>query len=236
MNTETAEKAGTLNSGSRYGAIDAVAPNSRSNIFRNRRFGRFLGMIDDVLSQKDRCEILDVGGTTDYWRSRSSDLSGRNVHVTIVNFTGEKTSEPWMTAIAGDARDMSSLKDLSFDVVHSNSVIEHVGLWKDMCAMGSEVRRLAPRYFVQTPNYWFPVEPHFRAILIHWLPSPIRLFVMMRRRDYPGGKASVTAAMSRLHSTILLDRKMLAAIFPDAALVPEKFFGLTKSWMAIKSK
>ncbi len=63
----------------------------------------------------------------------------------------------------------------------------------------------------------------------------MRLSVMMRRRDYPNGKATVDAAMHRLHSTVLLDRKMMAEAFPDAALVPEKFFGLTKSWMAIKA-
>lgn len=219
-----------------YEKIDALSPNSRSNKFRGRRFQTFVRLVDDILERKKTCNILDIGGTVGYWSSRKEDLLGRNVHVTIINHDKEITSEPWLSSIRGDARNLPEFQDMSFDIVHSNSVIEHVGLWRDMCSMGREVQRLAPKYFVQTPNYWFPVEPHFRAFFLHWLPDAMRLSVMMNRRDYPGGKAEVGAAMTRLHSTILLDRRMLATIFPDAKLVPEKFFGFTKSWMAVRSQ
>ena len=47
--------------------------------------------------------------------------------------------------------------------------------------MAAEVRRLAPVYWVQTPNFWFPMEPHFLTPAWHWLPVDLRV-AMLRRR------------------------------------------------------
>jgi hypothetical protein len=30
---------------------------------------------------------------------------------------------------------------------------------------------VADRYFVQAPNWWFPVDPHYLVPGIHWLPA-----------------------------------------------------------------
>jgi hypothetical protein len=49
-----------------------------------------------------------------------------------------------------------------------------------MVAFAREVRRLAPSYFVQTPNFWFPMEPHWMVPAFHWLPAPVRVQMFMR--------------------------------------------------------
>jgi hypothetical protein len=59
----------------------------------------------------------------------------------------------------------------AFDVAYSNSVIEHIGDVKDQAAFAGEVRRVAKRYFVQTPNRRFPIEPHLIAPLISKRPA-----------------------------------------------------------------
>ena len=74
----------------------------------------------------------------------------------------------------GDARNLSDYADGSVDLVHSNSVIEHVGGWADMRAMADEMMRVGRAGWMQTPAWEFPVEPHFRAPFLHWFGDPLR--------------------------------------------------------------
>jgi len=212
-----------------------VHPASANNKFRAERFKLFRALVDDVLLTKNTCRILDVGGTADYWSKFGAGLP-EGVKITIVDKYdrfGEEGSN--VEFEVGDACDLSQHADNSFDIVHSNSTIEHVGLWGQMQQMASEVRRLAPRYFVQTPNYWFPIEPHARTPLIHYLPEPLRASLVLRKtRGWWGPAADLGEAMSWVHSAILLDARQMAFLFPDASIKREKFYGLTKSLMAIK--
>ena len=101
--------------------------------------------------------------------------------------------------------------------------------------MAREVRRLAPRYFVQTPNYWFPVEPHFRFPLFHWLPAPIRLALVRRRAcGYFPRAETLDDGMRFLEDSMLLDHAQMAHLFADARIEREKVLGLTKSLIAVK--
>jgi ubiquinone/menaquinone biosynthesis C-methylase UbiE len=61
--------------------------------------------------------------------------------------------------------------DRSFDLVFSNAVIEHVGGKDEQLGFVAEHRRVAAHCVVTTPNRWFPIESHTRALLRHWSPS-----------------------------------------------------------------
>jgi hypothetical protein len=120
--------------------------------------------------------------------------------------------------------------------VHSNSVIEHVGRWKQMRAMAAECARLAPRYYVQTPAFGFPVEPHFRTPFFHWLPMPWRIWLTMHVRlgFYPKAE-TIDDAMRFVEDAILVDAPRMRALFPaPARIVKERVLGLTKSFVAIR--
>lgn len=204
------------------------------NRFRQKRLRRFLSLVDATIAEKGNCRILDLGGKLAYWQALYPLWRDRSCHITLVNLVSEAVPEGF-TSIAGDACELGRLGDLTFDVVHSNSVIEHVGPWRDQCRMACEVRRLARRYFVQTPNFWFPIEPHFRTPLIHWLPEPWRATIVSSRACgfYPRA-GSYDEARRILDDARLLDAKAMAALFPDAVIERERVAGFTKSLIAIR--
>lgn len=122
----------------------------------------------------------------------------------------------------------------SFDVVHGNSVIEHLGSREDQLRMANEVRRVGRGYWVQTPAVSFPLEPHFLAPVIHWLPRPLRkkllpitpwALITHPSREY------VDAVLNEIR---LLKRHEVQELFPDATVERERLLGVTKSWIAVR--
>ena len=104
--------------------------------------------------------ILDVGGTPTFWELRGRDLPN-DPSVVVLNLVPLESSDPRITTRVGNALDMSDLADGSFDIVFSNAVIEHVETLENQRRMAAEIQRVGRRYFVQTPNKYFPLEPHF---------------------------------------------------------------------------
>jgi hypothetical protein len=104
-----------------------------------------------------------------------------------------------------------------------------------MAAFAAHARRVGRSYYVQTPAFWFPIEPHFGMPVFHWLPESTRTAWLMRRSvgHFPKTE-SLDMAMRFVQSHRLLDRKQVQHLFPEAEIVSEKLLGLTKSYMAIK--
>jgi hypothetical protein len=204
------------------------------NRWRERRLSRFLQAVDEVAQSQAPVRILDIGGTIGYWTALEDLWRGRNIEVTMVNLAAEPVDRPGFTSLAGDACALP-FDDHAFDIVHSNSVIEHVGRWNNMRRMANEVRRLAPRYFVQTPNFGFPIEPHYRFPMIHWLPEQVRLSIIRRRGCgfYPRAQ-SMDEGMRYVEDAILLTYGQMAELFPDARIEREKVALMTKSLIAIR--
>ena len=121
--------------------------------------------------------------------------------------------------VVGDARAMP-FADGEFDVAYCNSLIEHVDP-VDRPLVAAEIRRVARRWFVQTPNLWFPIEPHVLLPGYQLLPERVQ------RRLAPLGAAG---DYERIR---LLDRGELQRLFPDAAILRERVGPLTKSLMAV---
>ena len=215
-------------------------PRSFGSRLRARRIRPLTEMIEEVRSLKGSVRIIDVGGTEAYWRILPTDyLAERDVTITLVNMPGEVV--PSRSAVfdylEADGCDLESIEAGCYDIAHSNSVIEHVGDWNRMVAFAKEVARVAPRYFVQTPNYWFPMEPHFMSPFFHWLPIGTRARLL---RAMPLGaweRATSEAESLRAVSSIrLLRREELQELFPTASIETERVAGLPKSLIAIKCK
>jgi len=59
--------------------------------------------------------------------------------------------------------------DKYFDVVYSNTVIEQLGHFEKQKKMAAEIMRVGKRWFVTTPNRWYPFEFDLRLPLVSWL-------------------------------------------------------------------
>ena len=195
--------------------------------FRSKRmewFEKSLGIRPDQ-------RILDVGGTPFNWSH-----SHTNPQVTLINLDAALVGE-----VRGNLRlivaDGCALpfRDRSFDVAFCNSVIEHVKPGAARASFANEIRRVAHRYFVQTPDKFFPIEPHFLAPGFQFIPRPLRR--RAARWLTPWGwitRPTASAARHMVDEISLLDAAELRAHFPDAEIVRERFAGLSKSLLAIK--
>jgi hypothetical protein len=206
--------------------------------FRAKRFEEIRKIIQAILDEKGHADILDLGGSEKYWLV-GADFLRANRHrlkFTIINpEVQESIDTSLFKFIAGDACDPELFEGQRFDFVHSNSVIEHVGDLEQMRRFAKNTRRLGDRYYMQTPNFWFPYEPHFRFPVFQWLPAGVRAWLMMRRKLGFFSRQTVwKEARHHVDSIQLLSAGDVRALFPDAQIRREWFLGLPKSIMAIK--
>lgn len=214
-------------------------PNSLGSRFRRRRAAPLRQMIRQIAAERGTVRILDVGGREVYWTGifPLAFLIDHRVQISLLNRPHEVLTPAHPDLFAAEPGDGCALHhaDNSFDICHSNSVIEHVGNWQRKTDFAREVARVAPHYFHQTPNYWFPWEPHFGTPLFHWLPEPLRLAIVMRRKLGWNDRArTVAEGMETLESAVLLNKRMMAALFPEAKIHAERLLGMTKSFVAIR--
>jgi hypothetical protein len=190
--------------------------------WRAQRMSRFL----ELVNPPPRARIVDLGGTAHLWT-----LIDHEFAVTLVNLPGtydlarEKAAALGVTLVEADACDMHDrFEDQSFDVVFSNSVIEHVGDAAKQDAFAREVRRLAPAYWVQTPSDRFPIEPH-TGVPYYWrLPEPARV------RLQSTWKRRLPAWAEFIQGTRVLSRARMQELFPNAELYVENKLGFEKSY------
>jgi SAM-dependent methyltransferase len=199
--------------------------------FRRRRMQRFVREFH--ITSETR--ILDVGGTPDCWA-----LIDERPRVVLLNTPRTREEQRGAASwVAGDGRALP-FADGAFDIVFSNSVIEHVGDAESQRRFAREVMRVGRAFWVQTPNRWFPVEQHLLTPVVHWLPKSWQRAIVPR--------FTVWAATHRidedrrrfylehyLSDVKLLGAGELRALFPGARLIRERFCGLTKSLVACRA-
>ena len=135
--------------------FDQRNPRSLSNRLRRKRIEYFT----TLLEQDDRpLKILDIGGTQIFWEMMGFLSKAEDIEIWILNIKEEQSKHRILKTIVGDARNIAEFKDREFDIVFSNSVIEHLSTFEDQRRMASEVKRLGKKYYVQTPNKYFLIS------------------------------------------------------------------------------
>lgn len=201
--------------------------------FREKRF-RFFRELFATVPQTGTIRILDVGGTESFWQNMGFSPETQ-VHITLLNLYEDTATLPQFTCVQGDATNLSQFADNEFDLVHSNSVIEHLFTWEAQLKMANEVRRVGKRYYVQTPNLYFPVEPHWVFPFFQFLPFSWRVFLTRKYYlDYVEEKERDRVAVERVREVRLLTEKDMRLLFPDGRIYREMFLGLKKSVTAYR--
>jgi hypothetical protein len=183
----------------------------------------------------EQMRVVDLGGTVESWRRAPV----RPAEVTVVNlFEPGESDEDWLIPVTGDACDArTALREAgagsSYDLVFSNSLLEHVGGHSQRVALAAEVHALAPRHWVQTPYRYFPVEPHWLFPGLQFLPVAARARAAKVWPLAHSRPENSSAAMSEVQWTELVGVAEMRAYFPGSEIVKEKVAGLTKSLTAV---
>jgi SAM-dependent methyltransferase len=122
--------------------------------------------------------------------------------------------------VQADAAERLPFADGEFDLTYSSSVLEHIPPER-RARFAAEIRRVATGFFVQTPAWSFPLEPHALLPLAHWVPPGLR-------RPYWR-----LGAQGHWEDVRLLRRWEVEALFPGGQILGERLGPLTKSWVAI---
>ncbi len=197
--------------------------------FRRRRLRWFR---DHLPASPDE-RLIDIGGYPWCWLGEI-----RIGSITLLNREfepGLPARHPEFVYTKGDACALP-FADHEFDVAFSNSVIEHVGTWGRQERFAAEARRIGRKLWIQTPARGFFIEPHLLAPFIHWLP--VRWQRRLMRRFTPWGwltRAKPADVDAFLTEVRLLTKEEMQRLFPDCEILEEKFLGMTKSYIALRT-
>ena len=192
--------------------------------FRTKRMRLFR----DRFRLTPQSRVLDVGGFLYNW-----SLLPERPRLTIVNLVALGVEGPGVAWVVADGRRLP-FKDRAFDIVYSNSVIEHVGDFDDKRLFAMECGRVGVSYYVQTPNRRFPVEPHLVTPLIHWLPIECQRR-LLRNFTVRGLISRPTVEeCEELLRIRLLGQEEMRVLFPDGEIWHERVMGMTKSLIAVR--
>ena len=212
------------------GLADGRRPGSPADRFRQRRFDEFRALVGAL---REPVRVLDVGGTTVFWE-RVGYAGHDRIEITLLNVVEQQSAHSNLTATVGNAADLSRYADDSFDVVVSNSVIEHLSTPELQARMAREVRRVGRRLYLQTPNRYFPLEPHFLFPFFGLLPITVRAWLLQHLDlGWHRRRPDREEALADVLSIRLMTGRELRRVFPGARLVKERFLGFTKSFIVI---
>ena len=205
-----------------------------SRRFRLQRIQHFA----ETFEINSETRILDVGGSHHIWRLLpvKPKVVMLNISPPDDEYDASDESIANLRVVLGDARDLP-FEDGSFDLVFSNSLIEHLYNFQQQQRFADECRRVAARYYVQVPNQRFFLEPHLLTPFIHWLPKSVQARLLRNFTVWGLVTRSTQQECDHfLEEVRLLTERDLRQLFPDAEIWRERVFGLSKSLMAVKTK
>lgn len=204
-------------------------PGSVGERFRAKRWELLLETFPDIESMS----VIDLGGRVGTWLRAPF----RPAAIHLLNLQEPPAEIPdWLRVDQGDACAISAeFAGRKYDLVFSNSVLEHVGGHAQRARFAENVHALSARHWIQTPYRYFPVEPHWLFPGFQFLPLNARAEISRKWPLVHFPPESREANVRRVMAVELLSRTEMRAYFPHSQLLSEKVLGLTKSLVAIKT-
>ena len=197
-----------------------------------------LELFKKIICPTEQMRVLDVGAEINPkgdrglqlidsypWKSQLFAVNVSAQHVELI-----RKYYPEIEAVIGDARDLP-WPDKYFDAVYCNAVIEHLGDFENQKKMAAEIMRVGKRWFVTTPNRWFPFEFHLRLPFVTWLPGNSYL--------YAGRIISYNHVQKKYMSGIkhdglnLLTARRLKSCFPSSKIIKLRVTFMPETLVAV---
>ena len=203
-------------------------------IWRKRRFALFVQVVKPSASDI----LLDVGGYPGTWLSQPQpvkQIDTLNIH--FVPWNANEHPNHCIRTLVGDGCALG-MSDKGYDIGFSNSVIEHVGSWERQQQFASEFRRVAKILWLQTPAYECPIEPHYMAPFIQYLPQPFQKKIIRWCTLWGWIEQPTPLQVNEMvESTRLLKKSEMQKLFPDCEIITERMLWIIpKSYIALRRR
>ncbi len=205
---------------------------SKSQNFREQRNNLFIKLTNALPRP---LKIVDIGGTVEFWQ-KTKLYNNSDYQITLINLD-KQIGKNNLNCHKADGCNLKIFKENQFDITFSNSTIEHLNCWQKQIKMAKEIRRVGKFYFIQTPNYYFPIEPHFHLPFFQFIPDSIKKSVIRNSSlEGRGETRNENEIEKNINSINLLTRRKLRKLFPEGKIANEKYWGITKSFIAYSQK
>ena len=196
----------------RYKLFQSLLRPFQSYVRRQR-----MSLFNKIIQPYAGMKILDVGGTPSIWKTIETPLK-----ITCLNLPSPKPKPKYeghhsIDFVDGDACYMPQFHGGDFDLIFSNSVIEHVGDINKQEQFAKEVLRLSGSYWIQTPCKLFPLEAHTGMPLWWYYPDSLREYFITR------WSGKLPAWTEYIKHTTVIEAQTLQSLFPDASILTEWF-------------
>jgi hypothetical protein len=199
-----------------------------SPLFRRRRMRLFASELTPTADTT----ILDVGGHPETWRYVPTSSRVTVLNTYVIDMPRDHAGT--LTTVIGDGCQLT-FADQAFDIVFSNSVIEHVGTFDQQQAFARECRRVGKALWIQTPARWFVIEPHLLTPCIHYLPVALQRRLLRNFTVWGLLTRPTQAQVDQFLAEVrLLTQEEFQGLFPDCEILAERFLGFTKSYVAVR--
>jgi ubiquinone/menaquinone biosynthesis C-methylase UbiE len=179
----------------------------------------------NIMKPFEGMKVLDLGGQAQIW-----DAVEVTLNITCLNLPGianqDHPTHHNIVFVEGNACDIPDINYGDFDLVFSNSVIEHVGDENKQIQFCNEVKRVSKKYWIQTPHKNFPIEAHNGMPLWWYYPTWLRTYFLDNwEKKLPGWTKMIK-------STTVITEKSLKEMLPNATIIKEWFLVFPKSLIA----